>query len=38
LSKHLAIKVGYGIHYSNLPPAGFKTTDRLFTTDLQITY
>ena len=38
LSKHLAIKVGYGIHYSNLPPVGFKTTDRLLTTDLQITY
>jgi putative salt-induced outer membrane protein YdiY len=38
LSKHLAIKVGYAIHYSNLPPVGFKTTDRLLTTDIQVTY
>ncbi len=38
LSKHLAIKVGYAIHYSNLPPTGFKTTDRLLTTDIQVTY
>ena len=38
LSKHLALKVGYGIRYNNLPPIGFKTTDRLFTSDLQLTY
>jgi putative salt-induced outer membrane protein YdiY len=38
LSKHLAIKVGYTIHYANLPPPGFKTTDRLLTSDLQITF
>jgi putative salt-induced outer membrane protein YdiY len=35
LSRHIAIKIGYGIRYANLPPPGFKTTDRLFTADLQ---
>lgn len=38
LSKHLAIKIGYGIHYANLPPPGFGTTDRLFTSDIQYNY
>jgi putative salt-induced outer membrane protein YdiY len=38
LSKHIAIKVGYEIRYSNLPPPGFKTTDRLLTTDLQFNF
>ena len=38
LSKHLALKLGYAIRYANLPPPGFKTTDRLFTSDLQITF
>jgi putative salt-induced outer membrane protein YdiY len=38
VSKHIAIKVGYGIRYDNLPPVGFKTTDRLFTSDLQLTF
>src|SRR5271169_2727121 len=32
LSKHIAIKVGYQIRYSNEPPPGFKTTDRFLTT------
>jgi len=36
LSKHFAVKVGYAVRYANLPPPGFKTTDRLFTTDLQV--
>jgi putative salt-induced outer membrane protein YdiY len=35
LSRHIAIKVGYQIRYSNEPPPGFKTTDRLLSTDLQ---
>ncbi len=38
LSRHFAIKLGYTIHYANLPPPGFKTTDRLFTSDLQVTF
>jgi putative salt-induced outer membrane protein YdiY len=38
LSRHLALKIGYAIHYANLPPPGFKTTDRLFTSDLQVTF
>ena len=35
LSRRIAIKVGYQIRYSNDPPPGFKTTDRLLSTDLQ---
>ena len=38
LSKHIAIKVGYEVRYSNQPPTGFKTTDRLLTTDLQFNF
>jgi putative salt-induced outer membrane protein len=38
LSKHIAVKLGYTIRYANLPPPGFKTTDRLFTSDLQFTF
>jgi putative salt-induced outer membrane protein len=38
LSKRIAIKLGYGLRYANLPPPGFKTTDRLITTDLQFNF
>jgi len=38
LSKRIAIKIGYGLRYANLPPPGFKTTDRLITTDLQFNF
>jgi putative salt-induced outer membrane protein len=38
LSKHVAIKLGYAIRYANLPPPGFKTTDRLFTSDVQVAF
>lgn len=38
LSKHIAIKIGYQIRYSNEPPPGFKTTDRFLTTDLQFNF
>lgn len=38
LSKHIAVKLGYTIRYANLPPPGFRTTDRLFTSDLQFTF
>jgi putative salt-induced outer membrane protein len=37
LSRFLGIKIGYTIRYSNLPPPGFKTTDRLLTSDIQLT-
>lgn len=37
LSRKLAIKLGYTIRYNNLPPPGFKTTDRFFTSDVQVT-
>jgi len=38
LSRHSAIKLGYQIRYSNDPPPGFKTTDRLLNTDLQFNF
>ena len=38
LSKHVALKVGYQVRYSNQPPPGFKTTDRFLTTDLQFNF
>lgn len=38
LSRHLALKLGYLIHYANLPPPGFKTTDRIFSSDLQVSF
>jgi putative salt-induced outer membrane protein YdiY len=38
LSKHFSIKIGYAIHYANQPPPGFRTTDRLFTSDLQVAF
>jgi putative salt-induced outer membrane protein YdiY len=37
-SKHLALKVGYAIKYANLPPPGFRTTDKIFTSDLQVSF
>lgn len=36
LSKHIALKAGYEIRYASDPPPGFRTTDRLLTTDLQL--
>jgi putative salt-induced outer membrane protein YdiY len=38
LSKHIALKIGYQIRYSNEPPPGFKTTDRFLTSDLQFNF
>jgi putative salt-induced outer membrane protein YdiY len=38
LSRHLALKLGYVIRYANEPPPGFRTTDRLFTSDLQVSF
>lgn len=37
LSRKIGIKVSYEILYANEPPPGFKTTDRLLTTDIQLT-
>jgi putative salt-induced outer membrane protein YdiY len=37
-SKHLAIKISYAIHYAHEPPPGFKTTDRIFSSDLQVSF
>ena len=37
LSTVFSIKVGYVIRFDNLPPVGFKKTDRILTTGLQIT-
>lgn len=36
LSKRLAIKLSYSIRYDKLPEPGFKKTDRVFTSGLQI--
>lgn len=37
LSSHIALKSAFVIHFDNLPEPGFKTTDRIFTSGLQIT-
>ena len=37
LSTVFSIKVGYVIRFDNLPPPGFKKTDRILTTGIQIT-
>ena len=38
LSSRLALKVDYRIRYESRPPFGYRTTDRIITTGLQITY
>ena len=38
LSVHIGLKIGYVIRYDSRPPATFGTTDRVFTTGLQISY
>ncbi|MEO8198988.1 MAG: DUF481 domain-containing protein [Gemmatimonadota bacterium] len=37
LSKRFAVKLSYVIRYDKLPEPGFKKTDRLFTSGLQVT-
>lgn len=37
ISRQLGVKLGYLIRYNNLPETGFKKTDRIFTSGLQIT-
>jgi len=38
ISARIGVKVSYVIRYDNLPEAGFTTTDRLFTTGVQLTF
>lgn len=38
ISSRIGVKVSYVIRYDNLPEPGFRTTDRLFTTGVQLTY
>lgn len=38
LSTVFSIKVGYVVRFDNLPPAGFKKTDRILTTGIQVTF
>jgi putative salt-induced outer membrane protein YdiY len=38
LARALALKVSYLVRYDNLPEPGFKKTDRVFTTGLQIVF
>ena len=37
LSKRFAVKLSYAIRFDNLPEPGFQTTDRVFTSGLQVT-
>src|SRR5512146_539602 len=38
LSKRIALKAAYLIRYDNLPEPGFKKSDRVFTTGIQILF
>lgn len=38
ISKRIALKAGYIIRFDNLPPPGFKKTDRTLTTGVQIAF
>lgn len=38
LSRSVALKIGYVVRFDNLPEPGFRTTDRLLTSGLQISY
>jgi putative salt-induced outer membrane protein YdiY len=38
LSVHVALKVAYQIKFDNVPEPGFKKSDRVFTTGVQITF
>jgi putative salt-induced outer membrane protein len=38
LSKRLSLKLGYLVRYDNLPEVGFETTDRIFTSGLQLSF
>jgi putative salt-induced outer membrane protein YdiY len=38
LSTNIALKVSYVIRFDNLPEPGFKKTDRLLTSGVQVTF
>jgi putative salt-induced outer membrane protein len=38
LSQKVAIKLGYIVRFDNLPEAGFLSTDRIFTSGLQVSF
>jgi putative salt-induced outer membrane protein len=38
ISARIGVKLSYVIRYDNLPEPGFSTTDRLFTTGIQLTF
>ena len=38
LSKRIALKVSYVVRFDNLPPPGFRKTDKLLTSGLQVTF
>ncbi|HET7024356.1 MAG TPA: DUF481 domain-containing protein [Gemmatimonadales bacterium] len=38
IDSHIALKSGFVIHFDNLPEPGFKSSDRVFTSGLQITF
>lgn len=38
LSRRLALKLGYLIRFDNLPEVGFATTDRIFSSGLQVSF
>ena len=38
ISAHIGVKVGYALRYDSAPPPKFGTTDRVFTTGIQLSY
>ena len=38
LSKSIALKLGYVVRFDNLPEPGFKETDRIFTSGIQVNF
>ncbi len=38
LSQRIALKLGYLVRFDNLPEPGFLSTDRVFTSGLQVTF
>jgi len=38
LSQHIFLKLSHVIRFDNLPEPGFRKTDRLLTSGIQITY
>lgn len=38
ISSHIAVKLAYAVRFDNVPEPGFKKTDRVFTSGLQIAF